>query len=67
MSSEKESTSDSLKAKEEEISTLKEKLEKSEEEVKEKSEEEKHADLIRDQINRERLEAQKVNQGRKAM
>ena len=37
------------------------------EEVKEKSEEEKHADLIRDQINRERLEAQKVNQGRKAM
>lgn len=37
------------------------------EEVKEKSEEEKHADLIREQINRERLEAQKVNQGRKAM
>ena len=38
MSSEKESTSDSLKAKEEEIRTLKEQLEKSEEEVKEKSE-----------------------------
>ena len=37
------------------------------EEVKEKSEEEKRADSVRERINRERLEAQKETQQRKAM
>lgn len=37
------------------------------EEVKEKTEEEKRADSIRERVNRERLEAQKETQKRKAM
>ena len=37
------------------------------EEAKEKSEEEKRADSIRERVNRERLEAQKETQQRKAM